>query len=166
MKTKTLVTKTWKNDAEQYEALRDVLIALSYSLKVMVYPGISAAIRQHNNMLILSNIWFTGKPTQQWEFYQKPDGIRNLRWLVNQITGIAVYFGLVGVVHSYHAGGSNPRMAEVFARYNHDHPDRGPWQRSHQLESRHQEFNLPKTAFYVLRDKSTNGQVQIDGKDS
>ncbi|QQO90380.1 hypothetical protein pEaSNUABM5_00238 [Erwinia phage pEa_SNUABM_5] len=165
--TRSLTKATWKSDVEQYEALRDCLIALTYSLKIMTYPGISAAIRQHNDLLVMSNIWFTGKPADQWRFYSmNQDGVRNLTWLVNQFTGIAAYFGLTGVIHSYHACNAEPRMSSILARYNHAIRDRAQWQRSRQLESRHQEFNLPRTAFYVLREKSTNGQVQITGEGS
>ena len=167
MATRSLTKATWTNDVEQYEALRDCLIALTYSLKVMTYPGISAAIRQHNNLLVMSNIWFSGKPADQWRFYDvNPDGVRNLRWLVNQFTGIASYFDLIGVIHSYHAGNAAPRMSPILAKYNQCIRDRAEWQRSRQLETRHSEFNLPRTAFYVLREKSANGQVQITGKDS
>lgn len=166
MTKRSLTKATWKSDTEQYEALRDCLIAISYSLKIMYYPGISAAIRQHNDLLILSNIWFSGKPNQQWEFYTKQDGIRNLTWLVAQFTALATYFGLTGVIHSYHASGTNPRMCETLARYNAKIHDRAEWQRSRQLETRHEEFNLPRTAFYVLREKLTNGQVQVTGEGS
>lgn len=158
---------TWKSDVEKYEALRDVLIALSYSLKVMHYPGISAAVRQFNGMLLMSNVWFSDKPANQWRHYGDRNGCQNLLWLINQFTGIACYFELAAVIHSYHPSGSNPRMAQMIREYNNRIRSHGQYQRAYRFEEDHyKEFNLPKTAFYVLREISANGKVQINGKDS
>ncbi|AQT28704.1 hypothetical protein YOLOSWAG_226 [Erwinia phage vB_EamM_Yoloswag] len=141
------------------------MIAISYSLKVMQYPSLQASLVQHNNLLVLSHIWFWGKPSDQWSYFKNPVGQTNLVWLVMQLTGVACYFGLTPVVHSFHSSGSNPRMLDTIQQVNRQISDRAQYQRDRQFERCvSQELGLPPTAFYVLRELNSNGQVQIDNR--
>lgn len=94
MMTKTSETKT-SDVPTDYEALRDILIAIRYMCtKRMVYPVITAGIEQRNDYLVMTNLAAQVAPRNR-HLVQGTLALEvNVQWLLRVFTKTALHFGL------------------------------------------------------------------------
>jgi len=91
---------TSKNDLPtDYEALRDILIAVRYMcVKRMAFPIITCNIEQRNEFLVLSKSTFHAHPKNYLANCREPTTEQNGRWLLSVFTRIAQHFGLHPII--------------------------------------------------------------------